>query len=387
MNKLIIIGSNNYNELGLVRSFGVNGIQPYGIIIGKEKEKKHNFLLKSKYWAQTWLVESVEEAISLLIERFSNEQQKPVVITPVDSIVQKMDLMYEELSNHFIFQSMNQKNGEIEKLSNKKQQSEFANRIGFKMLDSEVVHLPFTGKPPIKYPVILKPVAGGEGHKDDITICYGDEQYKKAIAFFEQKGYDRILCQIYLRDRKEYVAIGALSPQESYISYTVIKNIRQWPANYGVGCFSEYVVTEEILSYVGELFKKLLHEGYDGPIDIELFEGQNGDIYINEFNWRSSGRNFIALDTGVFSNVWWYMLKTNHNIKTQHFINQRSGYTMNEVNDFRNVLSKNIKFIDWLKDRKKTSSYALWFCKDIKPIFYPYGWLLKRALAEFRNKV
>ena len=34
MRKMIIIGSsNNFNELGLVRSFGVNGIKPYGIII------------------------------------------------------------------------------------------------------------------------------------------------------------------------------------------------------------------------------------------------------------------------------------------------------------------------------------------------------------------
>lgn len=47
MRKMIIIGSsNNFNELGLVRSFGVNGIKPYGIIIcnGKKVESLKNSL-------------------------------------------------------------------------------------------------------------------------------------------------------------------------------------------------------------------------------------------------------------------------------------------------------------------------------------------------------
>lgn len=44
MRKMIIIGSsNNFNELGLVRSFGVNGIKPYGIIICKKKQWKKEF--------------------------------------------------------------------------------------------------------------------------------------------------------------------------------------------------------------------------------------------------------------------------------------------------------------------------------------------------------
>lgn len=381
-NKIIIIGSNNYNELGLVRSFGVNGIRPYGIIIGKEQDRKRNFLLKSKYWADTWLVETGEEAISFLLNKFREEKVKPVVITPVDTIMQKMDLMYDELSKYFIFQSMNQKEGRLARLASKKQQSEFANYLGYQMLESEVIQLPFDAEYPKKYPVILKPVAGGEGHKDDITVCYQEEEYKKAIGFFEKNGYDRILCQEYLKDRKEYVVVGALSPKNAFSSYTVIENIRQWPTTYGVGCFSRYITNKGILNYVDNLFKKLQREGYDGPIDIELFEDESGEIYINEFNWRSSGRNFIALDTGVYSNVWWYMLKNDQCIDGKSFVNYREGYTMNEVNDFRNVISKQMKLKDWLKDRKKTSSYALWYKSDIRPVFYPYGWLLKKIMTK-----
>lgn len=32
-NKVILIGSNHHNGLGLVRSFGIHGIRPYGVLL------------------------------------------------------------------------------------------------------------------------------------------------------------------------------------------------------------------------------------------------------------------------------------------------------------------------------------------------------------------
>ena len=79
---------------------------------------------------------------------------------------------------------MNKTEGCLAILASKKQQSVFANHLGHQMLESEVIQLPFDVEYPKTYPVILKPVAGGEGHKDDITVCYQQEEYKKAIVFF-----------------------------------------------------------------------------------------------------------------------------------------------------------------------------------------------------------
>ena len=75
MRKMIIIGSsNNFNELGLVRSFGVNGITPYGIIICKKKQWKHDWLHLSRYWKKCYRVDSGKEAIDFLIKHFSDEK-------------------------------------------------------------------------------------------------------------------------------------------------------------------------------------------------------------------------------------------------------------------------------------------------------------------------
>lgn len=39
MNKVILMGGSHHNGLGFMRSFGVNGIAPYEIIIGEKAEK------------------------------------------------------------------------------------------------------------------------------------------------------------------------------------------------------------------------------------------------------------------------------------------------------------------------------------------------------------
>ena len=68
MRKMIVLGStNNYNELGVVRSFGVNGIKPYGIIVCHAEKWKKDWLHKSKYWAKCYRVDTAEAAIQLIV--------------------------------------------------------------------------------------------------------------------------------------------------------------------------------------------------------------------------------------------------------------------------------------------------------------------------------
>ena len=64
-NKVILIGGNHHNGLGLARSFGVNGIKPYGVIVGEGAE--HGFVRKSKYWAKTWVIKSDDEIVEFLL--------------------------------------------------------------------------------------------------------------------------------------------------------------------------------------------------------------------------------------------------------------------------------------------------------------------------------
>ena len=207
LNKVILIGGSHHNGLGLVRTFGINGINPYGIIIGKKSEK--SFLHQSKYWKKTWCVFSPKEALQILQEEFKNEEKKPVVIPWSDDMAEVIDKNLNNLSEKFILPSFSNIQGKIVELMDKQNQSEFASKYGIQMLESQIIEeFNLIENIKIPYPRILKPVASVEGEKLDIAICNNEEEFIKALQKIKKTGYKRILIQQYLGERKEYVLTG-----------------------------------------------------------------------------------------------------------------------------------------------------------------------------------
>lgn len=387
MNELIIIGCmNNYNELGMVRSFGVNHIKPIGILIGSENDWKHDWVRRSGYWKMVLYAKHVDEAIEILVRKFENEKEKPVVVTSMDIVMQKIDEQYEVLSQKFICSSFGKINNGINRYASKRIQYELTKSMGYNMLPTKVVELTDDrvtnfNREEIAFPVLLKPVQGGEGSKDDISIAKNKLELLKIYNKLKNKNYTRVLVQPYLDKRTEYVIQGAISPDNGFVSYTVLRNIRQWPNGYGVGSFSEYVVDLEIQDYVNGLMNNLIKKGYDGIIDIELFQDEQKNLYVNEFNWRSGGRNWISLDNEVYSSVWWYMNKIGCDVSTRKLINSRTGFVMYEINDFKHILNKSMGWKSWLNDVRKTTAFSAYFPKDIKPTIWIYSWVAKMILT------
>lgn len=381
MRKMIIIGSsNNFNELGLVRSFGVNGIKPYGIIICKKKQWKHDWLHLSRYWKKCYRVDSGKEAIDFLIKHFSDEKEKPCVTTPVDYIVQMIDENYGKLSSRFIFQNINNKEGEITYYSNKLEQAELTRSLGFDSLSSEIIILnEFDENKQLDFPIILKPAACGEGSKDDIVICRNMSDMTTAIDVLKKKNYRRILCQKYLENRTEIIAYGAVSKKFDLVSYTVLKNIRQWPEPYGVGSYGALVLDQHIQEFVNKFYHAIMQFGYDGPLDTDIFmDNDTGNIYVSEYNWRPGGRNYTSLGTEVYSIVLWYLLYNNIDILKYKVINKIGGYTMNDSTDFNHVINGKITLKQWKKEFKNAMAHALIFKGDIIPAIIPVVSTIKK---------
>lgn len=386
-NKVVLIGANNYNGLGLVRTFGMNGIRPYGIIVGREWRQDKGFVSKSKFWQKTWFVDNAEDSIDCLLENFSCEEEKPIVIAYVDKVAQLLDSRLDEFSKKFILPSINNKQNSINSFSSKLEQVYLLKQLGFNMMETEVIILPQEDLKNETYPIILKPVQGGEGDKHDISICYDDIELAKKLDELTKKGYKRILKQPYLRTREEYVVLGALDKKYNFCSYSILHNLRQYPKSFGVGCFSEYVneeKDEKIFHYTQQLLQKIMDFGYSGSIDIELFKDENDRIYVNEINWRVSGRNFIALDTKVFSTLWWAMLQCGEELDFSRLklINNSNGYTMKEFEDIKNVIFKQIRFRDWRKDYKKSTGFSVKSKQDRKPGRHLFWQLIKRFLFK-----
>ena len=180
-NKVILIGGNNHSGLGAVRSFGVNGINPYGIIISSDEDESR-FVEKSKYWKRVWRVNSEEEAVELILSKFAEETLPPVLIPWSDSAEKCIDRNLDRLKGMFIVPSINGEAGSVVSLMNKYSQIEFATKhdipvVKTLMLDLKNINIPDA----MVFPCIIKPVASYEGNKLDIGKCKNLEELETKI--------------------------------------------------------------------------------------------------------------------------------------------------------------------------------------------------------------
>lgn len=378
LNKVIIVGTDHHNVLGTVRCFGVNGIKPYGIIV--KNDDSPLWVTKSKYWEKTWVIRDDSEIAGVLNENFNQESNKPVIICCSDGAMRYVDMNLNHLRTRFIVPSINDEQGAITRLMNKETQSEFLRKNDINTLDSKIIDLSNDTLPlEMQFPVILKPVLSVEGNKNDITICYTKGEYEKALSDFKHANYERVLLQRYVTKLTEYQLTGSIMKENT--SFSVCENIRQWPNRTGSGCYSQLISEGIELAFAEKVMHRLQTIGYRGPIDVEFFRIGN-EFYVNEINWRSSGRVYVSLANNVFSTVCYYYDSIGIKFNKKLF-NDKQYFAMNEGTDIRNALiSKSVPLHRWILDFWNSKCYALWFRKDLKPTLIRYIYFLRKYLIN-----
>lgn len=379
-NKVILIGGNHHNGLGLARSFGVNGIKPYGVIVGEGAE--HGFVRKSKYWAKTWAIKSDDEIVEFLLNAFQNEKEKLVVIPYSDGAAEEIDLNLDRLKEHFLLPSIGGQQGKIAELMDKQKQVEFAQTYGIPMAKSCVVDLNDIRLPEdMIYPCIVKPVVSAEGEKSDIRKCDTETQTVAYLQELREKGYHRFLVQEYLIYDTEYLMVGSISGQNQ--CWFNSKKIRVWPVVGGSSSCLQVTSENNVQEFFDEVRNAFGQVGYDGIFDVEALRvGEK--IYLNEINWRNSGTIYSVFGSKVYYPVNWYYWKT-ENQSPENFIRtclDDTVYTMDESLDLRHVACGNITLRQWLNDKKKARAFAIWDATDLKPTMVQYFHLLKELIKR-----
>lgn len=376
MNKAVLIGGSHHNGLALVRNFGINGIKPYGILIGKKEYLK--FICKSKYWEKIWVVNNESEALNILEKEFLDETEKPVLIPWSDGAAEMIDSNFDTLKEHFLLPSLNGVQGAICKMMDKKNQVLFAEKYNLPIAKTAIVDLDnIEIDSNIKAPFILKPVASYEGKKSDIKKCADTEEAITYMKELRNKGYNRILIQEFL-DFDYEIALNGCCGKD--VSYVVFKYLRCWR---GSTSFFKTETNTNVRKVCDDIIKALLKEGYNGLFDVELFYKDN-QVYLNEINWRNTGNCYIG--SGVYFAVIWYLSMIGKDTSTyRHFCDDENQYCMNEATDLRHVVFGNLSLKEWNKDRKKVQSFALWYRDDIGPAIKQYTRLIKELLLHRRH--
>lgn len=371
--KYIIIGGDNINTLGIVRSLGEAGISPI-IILYKEGHIK--LVPYSKYAKHVTWVESTEEGLTLMLKNVS-ENCRPFVYTTDDNTESYFDLHYDELIQHFYFYNASEA-GRITHLMNKKFICDLAEECGFYIPKGEVVS---RGELPkgIKYPVITKTLTPySSGWKRDVGIFYSDDELAEAYKGMKS---EKFLLQEYVQKNGEMQIRGISynNGQKVIIPYysTVM---RCTDTSFGGYYQYHHLNDVNLKEKVCLLLKKIR---YNGIFTIDFLIDKNNTPVFLEVNFRSGAYDYADTFGNINHPYLWSQLVIDAPI---NITNLRSDYSaIDGISEFCSfVLSHRISLGQWLKELREADCYFFFNKKDPLPLF---AYLVSRFVRKFRKLI
>ncbi len=385
-NKVVIVGGDHHNGLNLARMIGKRNIAVTAMIV---TDNNYSFMSHSKYIDEYHIFHTEKEAFDYILANYISGDEKPFIIPYSDGAAQELDIRLDEFSRYFYVPSIDNKQGEIARLMNKKEQYDWAVENNIKMAKSEVIKLQtgntFADKWS-EYPCILKPIVSAQGIKADIEICQNKSELEDSIKSFIEKDYKSVLIQPYLTIDYEIVVFGCICKNISQPIVIPNEVIRTFPINKGTNCFSKIITDEKIIDACRNIIIKLQKTGFYGLYDVELLV-VNNEVYLNEINYRNSGGDYRIVSQGYFYPLIW--INDCLGIDNNEFLNYKlkPTYSMTFWYDYQHVKHGRISFKEWIKDVKKTSSFALYYKGDMKPVYsYYYHSIIGRLKRILRLK-
>lgn len=376
MEKVIVVGNNHHNTLGIVRSLGRAGMSVSCYVV--DAAIRNSFVGKSKYIHDFKLFKSFDYLLEFMKREIIDERIP--VFTTSDAASDFIDTHYAELSQNYLLNSCGHRQGGISYWMNKEIMLSKAKECGLVVPNGVHFNTSFDlGAIPedIVFPCIVKPQKSSLAGKNNFRICNNREQLEGAIVEVSEHCTE-VLIQEYIKRDYEVLVMGMRSTN---INKTVIpgclhklrvcqhtKSLGMLAYAYTSGMVDPAIDVEAMRQFLDAI-------DYDGIFSME-FMIANGKAYFLEINLRNDGTQFCFEGAGVNLPMLWIKASLGEDIKSYKTCLDKK-YCVVEANYFRNV--------DWhhpltvIKELRSTNLFALFDKKDWKPAFYKLKYsLVKR---------
>lgn len=377
-NKVIVLGGNHHNTLGVIRSLGEKGISPYVILT----HSLRSFVSKSKYIKKSYYINDEYECIKILQNYFYKEKNKSIIICCSDRFSSIIDLNYNKLKDYFYLPNAN-KEGEINRLMNKDIMSGIAKSCGFQIIPSWVITKNINNIPSdIIYPCITKPLYSIKGTKATIKVCNNRLEVENVFDFYGESG---IQIQKFIDKEIELQLFGcSLNGGKTVIIPGFSKIIRSTQVtNTG---FLELIPISDFDSKLTEIRTFLQKIQYSGLFSLELLKDRNGAIYFMEINFRNDGNAYSVTSAGVNLPYIWCLGNIGNSLFDEPLEFKKNIYVMPVLVDIWQVVNNNITLEAWLNDLRKTDCFLHYNRKDIKPFYMPFKNTLRGIVRAIIKK-
>uniref|UniRef100_UPI004056055E ATP-grasp domain-containing protein n=1 Tax=Alistipes sp. TaxID=1872444 RepID=UPI004056055E len=372
-NKIIVIGGDHHNTLGVIRSLGFMEINPHVIVISTTKNP---YVLKSRYIESGFRLKDMTMLLEVLLNNFTHEGKKPIIIACSDAVASFLDLNKNILSEYFYFPCSIHSEGYLTTYMDKNKMLKLAKEIGLRTPKTWEKDMD------IKFPCFIKPQISKNGSKADIARCYNQEDL---LGYLSNHKDISLQIQEYIAPLYEYQLIGCSMNGGEQIIIPGRSIIIRSSETSNTG-FLRYEKDGDMDVSLIEKCKTFIRSiGLSGLFSMEFLKGRDGNDYFLEINMRNDGNAICVTASGINLPYLWYLYNSDpyqYNKIISCLPNAKRVYVMPEFDDMMLVLRGKVPLWQWIKDIFKTSCFMEWCNKDPRPFFQRVIYLTKSKFKK-----
>ena len=378
MRKVVILGNDHTNTLGLTQTLGLSGYYCIALLWGN----KRDLVKSSKFCKKIYSAKSPEACIEVLL---STEYGKDGVAIPIiatcDSAALALEAYNDKLKGRFVFEYAS-KDYSLHQLMEKKLQVQLATDTGFNVPKSWTISNFDNIPSDLIYPCLIKPLVSCKGAKDDIRVCKDENEYRKNLHSL--KYTTEVLIQQYIDRDFEISILGCGLSTGEVIIPAVENKLTLFPKYVGLECLARMnkLTDLTIIKAITNLVHKI---GYVGVFSVEMMHCKaDNKFYFTEINLRNDGANSFVYKYGV-------NLPLNHvedltGLPITKFNNFNPGYYIWDMHHFMSVAHFDINIWQWIKELWQSKGFLTYFKEDKAPFYKQYVNFILNKLHLRKNE-
>lgn len=359
ISKVLVIGGDHHNTLGVIRGLGERGIYSDLIYVSSSEQTFVNY---SKYVQKSTKVKDDSYIVSVMLDLYKLKDVKPVVICCSDASSGIIDDYRDKLSPFFILPGA-EKQGRVSSLMSKKCMAELAVEVGLNIPQSTYVIDPDKELPQIMFPCIIKPIVSRQGTKDDIAVCRTKEELQNYASTHELSNNQ---IQDFIDKDFEYQLIGCATKSEVIIP-GVSRILR--PCKGSNTSFLHYTPIEKGFCNLDKCIEFVKRTGYHGLFSLEFLRDKQGNDYFMEMNFRNDGNAICVLAAGMSLPYIWYLDCLGIDYSEEKAKEIKSVYVMPDMAELKLLFTRQISLKEYIQDFRKTNRFMEYDRNDRKPFW------------------
>lgn len=391
-NKAVILGSNYFIALSILRSLGPKHIH----CVALDHTKKGSYAFLSKYVSESYICphyKNEEQAFLDFLIDFSKKQElKPVLFPCADNYVEFIDAHLDELREYYLIPQTQK--GLYTEVMNKDTLFDLAVKHGVRVPESIRSNDPdLINKvnQTVGYPCIVKPVdspAFTKAFRLKSFYINNEKELIEGLTKARNANVEVIVQRIIPGFDDHMYTYDAYMNQNSDVTHWVTCNkFRQYPINFGASSFTIQKYVEELHTIGAPFFKAM---GYKGFAEIEFKkDAKTGEYYLIEINVRTTTLNSMLAKAGVNFPYVQYMELTGNPVEpyaVRQDTNVAFWFEYEDILAIKAYLkTKQLKWKDILPTFKRPIVCAVFDAHDIKPFFGMLGMIFGRFTKKLKR--